>query len=280
MDTAGKHSKRIEVDVGVVEEPLDFLDYVKIKRGLEAKDCHARISKDSGKDFYKIGMNVLDKSKEKEKPFFGDEFKDTGVKRLTLLGAAENVKESYENVRDLYNECQIEKFQGTPHTYTGDQKILSIMCGKPNSNCKFPCCYCNAETPYGFKEDGDLYELGYLQEQNREYVFAGSPSLRQRDYENVVNYPIFAGPPSQNIIDMFPPSVLHLMLRVINHICDDLTNKTKKRFRKDIVLEFAKENAIVRKSYHGGNYQGNQCRSIMRKVDRLEAKLPGDLKVY
>ena len=81
-----------------------------------------------------------------------------------------------------------------------------------------------------------------------------------------MNYPNFAGPPSQKIIDMFPPSVLHLMLRIINHICDDLSKKTKKRFRRDMVLEFAKENAIVRKSYHGGNYQGNQCKSIMRKV--------------
>ena len=81
-------------------------------------------------------------------------------------------------------------------------------------------------------------------------------------------------------INKFPPPVLHLKLMTVNHICDHLTLQTKKHCGRDLVFEFAKEESICRKSYHGGNYQGNQCNDIMKKVDKLEQKLPRKLKKF
>ena len=270
-----------EIHVGHVEEIQDHIDFVKLQRGVEGKLCSTRVALDNGGGFYKIGINVLDQTLDREhKPFFGKDFKDTSVKKLNLIGICQEIKENDHNVRKTYEVAQISKLEGTPHTLTGDQKMVNLLVGKSNHASKCPCGYCNVETPFDLEEDGDLNTLGYLREQNREYVFAGSPSLRQREFDNVVNWPILHGPDDLVVLDRVPLSVLHLKLRCVNHICDDLTKKTKKRFKKDLVLEFAKEHSIVRKDYHGGSYQGNQCSSIMKKVDFLEAKLPENLKPY
>ena len=281
LHTDGKHSIEKEVDVVIPNDVEDLVDYMKLSRGTEEKVSHSRIGLDNGKFFFKVGLNVQDTTLDtQQKPFFGNDFKDTGVKRLALIGNAQNIKENYENVSKMYNACQISRFEGTPHTVTGDQKMLSTLCGKPNSSAKCPCGHCNAETPFDFGEGGQLYTLGDLREQHREYVFAGCPRDRQREFDNVVNWPLLHGPDTMLVLDRFPPPVLHLKLRTVNHICDKLSELTKKKCDMDIVLEFTKENWIVRKNYHGGNYQGNQCNKILANVDLLEAKLPEDLRVF
>ena len=267
--------------MGHVDELLDFIDFVKLKRGTEGKVCHTRVALDNGGDFFKIGFNSLDTTLDRaQKPFFGKDFKDTSVKKLCLSATCQDIKENDHNVRKIYDVSKVSTLEGTPHSMTGDQKMLLLMCGKSNHAAKCPCGYCNVQTPFNLEEDGDLYTLGELREQNREFEFAGRPILRQSEFDNVVNWPILHGHDDLCVLDRFPISVLHLKLRTVNHICDDLTLKTKRRFGVDIVLVFTKENAIVRQDYHGGSYQGNQCSSIMKKADLLEAKLPEDLKLY
>ena len=68
------------------------------------------------------------------------------------------------------------------------------------------------------------------------------------------------------MLDLFPVPELHVNLRVTNHICDNLTKRSKEQCGTDKVLEFAKANSIVRKNYHGGSYEGNQCNRILKKA--------------
>ena len=86
LRTAGKHSVEEDVDVVVVENIDDYLDYIKIQRGITDKDIHLRWGFDNGQEFYKVCINVLDKSpKESSKEMYGSDYKDTGVKRLNII---------------------------------------------------------------------------------------------------------------------------------------------------------------------------------------------------
>ena len=85
LDTPGKCSVKREIHVGHVEEIQDHIDFVKLQRGVEGKLCSTRVALDNGGGFYKIGINILDKSLDREhKPFFGKDFKDYYV-LVTLL---------------------------------------------------------------------------------------------------------------------------------------------------------------------------------------------------
>ena len=281
LRTVGKHSVEEDVDVVIVENIDDYLDYIKIQRGITDKDIHLRWGFDNGQEFYKVCFNVLLKSPtQSSKEMYGSEYKDTGVKRLNIIGLAHNIKETYENVKKINKECNISRVSHVPHTLTGDQKILICFCGKPSSNCGSPCGHCDVKQPLNLERQGELYTLGMLRDHHRRFVADGSPHKKQAKYDNVVNEPLFDGDDEEYVLDKFPPPILHLKLRTVNHICDHLTLKTKKDCGSDLMLEFAKEENIVRKSYHGGNYQGNQCNDIMKKVDKLEQKLPSQLRKF
>ena len=282
MKTAGKHSTQEDVDVVIVENIEDYIDYIKIQRGITDKEIHLRWGYDNGNEFYKVTVNAMVKSpEESSKEIYGSEYKDTGVKRLNIIGLAHNIKESYANVRKINKECKISKLNHVPHTHTGDQKILICFCGKPGSSCGSPCGHCDAKQPLTLERpSGKLYTLGILRGHHRRFKAAGSPKKKQADYDNVVNEVLFDEDDEEYVIDIFPPPVLHLKLRTVNHICDHLSLQTQKHCGCDLVLEFAKEENIVRKSYHGGNYQGNQCNDIMKKVDKLEQKLPRKLRKF
>ena len=128
-----------EIHVGHVEEIQDHIDFVKLQRGVEGKLCSTRVALDNGGGFYKIGINVLDQTLDREhKPFFGKDFKDTSVKKLNLIGICQEIKENNHNVRKTYEVAQISKLEGTPHTLTGDQKMVNLLVGKSNHASKCP----------------------------------------------------------------------------------------------------------------------------------------------
>ena len=136
------------------------------------------------------------------------------------------------------------------------------MSGHQGQNRKKPCFYCLAEGPLSTNEYAELRTLGMNRKNCHDYHVDGAKLKKAMEYNNIVYQPLFIGPDEKLILDSFPPPTLHLKLRGLNHICDHLTKESKKIFKDDegngvdIVLEFCKENSIVRKDYFGGNYEG------------------------
>ena len=48
----------------------------------------------------------------------------------------------------------------------------------------------------------------------------------------------------------------------------------------DPALDFAKHMNLVRSSYHGGDFEGNQCKGFLKSLDKLELVLPVELANY
>ena len=66
----------------VMRNAPDFIEHLKIKRGLSDAQAEARVGGDGGRDWLKLGVNVM--NKEQSPPskaccdLFEDDFKDTG----------------------------------------------------------------------------------------------------------------------------------------------------------------------------------------------------------
>ena len=67
------------------------------------------------------------------------------------------------------------------------------------------------------------------------------------------------------IIKVIPPPPLHtILLGPVYHIFKEL----KKRFPK--ILKIVSELQIQRAKYHRRNFEGNQCRAILKKIKHME----------
>ena len=113
-----------------------------------------------------------------------------------------------------------------------------------------------------------------LRELNREYVANGSKAKDAMHYDNVINWPLLTGPDDKLVLDMFPPPQLHLMIRIVNHILDNLSKVSKKWYGQDYVLDFVKQTGIARQDYHGGGFEGRVVNKILQKFTISWLKAP------
>ena len=67
------------------------------------------------------------------------------------------------------------------------------------------------------------------------------------------------------IMDFIAPAELHLMLGVVN-----LFYILMKGMWKAMVEEWAKNSLARRSVYHGGNFEGNQCRQLLNNIRFFE----------
>ena len=268
-------SKKVvkETDVVVLPKVTEYAEFLRKERNIAPENCHLRIGFDNGGNFYKGTLSLLDKSADPQaKPKFGELFKDTGVKKLSVIELAQNIKENYDNCSTLFKENDFEELDQDNLTYCGDQKMEYCMTGKGGPTCKKCCNYCRAQTPLTGEESAawlELYTLGMLRELNREYVANGSKAKDAMHYDNVINWPLLTGPDDKLVLDMFPPPQLHLMIRIVNHILDNLSKVSKKWYGQDYVLDFVKQTGIARQDYHGGGFEGRVVNKISRKIHDL-----------
>ena len=111
--------------------PNDLVEYVRKKRNVSKENCHVRIGLDSGGDFMKITMNVIDKSKHTadNKSFCGDS--DTSVDKLFMIGFVKKMeagqRESYQlgGVATSLDWVEVaDLFWNINHTYNLKYDIL------------------------------------------------------------------------------------------------------------------------------------------------------------
>ena len=285
----GKAKINVERISLVVRNAPEYLEDLRVFRDIPVPDCHKKIGIDKGQESLKMTGGVLNKKSNiasTQNSLFSKDLKYTGVKKIQILGIAENVSESHSNVEKLVKACNLSELDHKTMTYTGDQKMGYCMSGHQGQNSTKPCMYCLVIAPLTSKDEAELRTLGLNRQNCRDFHASTSKQKLGKNHNNIVHEPLFIGPDDKLILDCFPVPALHIKLRSVNHICDHLTIQSKKKFKDadgnsiDMVLEFCKDNHIVKKNYFGGQYEGNQCNAILKQVDKLEAKLPRSLKKF
>ena len=253
----------------------DLVDFVKHRRNIKDDDCHIRIGMDSGGDFLKVTMNVIDKSKHKDGNGSSSGDSDTCVFKMFIIGLVKKISENHHNMKQILEDIDIDSLQ-CEHTYCGDQKMANILVGIKNHASNYPCGYCTAECTFSENQKAPLRTLEMLANDLKE-------KRGNKVKYCVVNSCLLSGKPENTVLELFPPPALHLRLRIVNHLCEKLAAKwmmARPDITSDPVIQFNKDRHIVRMSYHGGGYEGNQCNKILQKAELLAEKVPENLTIY
>ena len=223
-----------------------------------------KIGIDGSKGFLKFYLGVIDRATKESPPqkcLLTDRLaKDTGVKHQMLVAVVEELPETFENVCQIWSLIQVDWVNAI---VACDLKLANILCGLQAHSSSHPCYWCSIDFTNQEKA-GALRILGSLRESYKSFLSAGSILAKAKHTGNVVHLPILSGADDTLILDIFPPPELHLLLGVVNHIVQKMKSVWPNAEIWPTPLN------MKLSPYHGGMFEGNDCRKLLRNLGRLQ----------
>lgn len=255
-----------------------LIEWVKTQR--QVSQMHLKFGIDGGGNFLKLCLSIQsiedddsesDRVRQKYKDGVASKrFRDSGVKKLFILGIAQSTQENYENVAQLWSAININtsmnKFESTIAT---DLKLANIISGIMSHSSLFPCTWCVGEKK-NLSERAKFRTIGSILNHYSDWRNAGGAANTAKLYMNCIHAPIFTGDSDQLILDIIPPPELHLMLGVVNTVFEHM------------MVEFDEETSAWTKSCNverevtngGSGFNGNSCKKLLERLDYLRATCP------
>lgn len=250
-----------------------LLQRVQAERNLQADDLTVKIGIDGGGGLLKVCLTVLSSNVHQEHrrmPYIqgpSRDFKETSVKRIFLIAIVPIVYESYRNILQLWVLLKIKDIVTERIIVSADLKLGNVIFGLNAHSSSHPCCWCNVDKA-NLSEEGILRTLGSITEQFWKWQEAGAVPSCAKHYENCVHTSLIKGESQLLIIDLYPPPELHLMLGVVNHLYKAIEHEWSG------VQQWAETCHVERQAYHGGSFDGNSCRKLLKNVDQLQSMCP------
>jgi hypothetical protein len=213
-------------------------------------------------------------------------YKNTGKKRVLILGSIPEAQENYHNCKMLFDLTGVNKI---PYTLAYDLKALNKALGLGPHSSAYPCGYCRCRS---HRTTGWLHAapvtctcfrrtLGSLKEQVTLW--------RQREGEvkdptgltafSVTNNALIDQPgDSQNIqiLDLCPPCSLHLKLGV-----NEALGHLDKEMEGDTLTTFLLTLNIKYEPYFGGKtLEGKEVSKLLKNLNLLENIVPDKCKPF
>ena len=101
------------------------------------------------------------------------------------------------------------------------------------------------------------------------YFLARVPQFKAKEYGNVIHCSIIEDIDENTpVFQVVPPPELHLMLGPVNHLYDEMSKVWPGS------EAWLKACFVKKEEYHGGVYEGNDCRKLLKKIDSLREICP------
>lgn len=152
--------------------------------------------------------------------------------------------------------------------FSNDLKLGNIVLGLMSHASSFPCCWCEVEKNR-LQMCGKLRTFGSIRKNYEGWCESGKHQEDAKYFKNCVNNPIISELDETLVLDKFPPPELHLLLGVVNKVFECL-----ERMFPEISLEWAKFCNVQKELMHGGTFNGNSSRKLLKNVSFLEENLP------
>nr|XP_047129473.1 uncharacterized protein LOC105843228 [Hydra vulgaris] len=150
-----------------------------------------------------------------------------------------------------------------------DLKLINILLGISTHGGKYSCPWCDGEAVL---KSGNLRSFGDIDNCFRQYADAGFPEKQMMNFKNVVKPCLIkVDDPKKLVISVIPLPELHLLMGLVNHICNYIIPLWAG------LKKWVNSLGVIRKGYHGGTYDGNVLRAILKNVDSLALVIPIEL---
>ena len=206
----------------------------------------------------------------------------TSVQRLIMLCIVPQIKETYDNVKQLFSLIQINKIS---FKFVSDFKLLLIVNGQQTATSTFPCPYCfvslqdlkNSEkksesvrTSNSENERSNnfthLKTYGDLKQDYKSFCDKGKNKKNAKFCHSTINLPLFEEDDSVCVIQKCVIPELHVLTGFVNHLFWDclvpLVGLEK-------ALIWPIDLKLVPKNYHGNVFEGNACRELLKQSKKL-----------
>lgn len=252
-----------------------LIEHVINKRSLNEVQLDLKFGIDGGGGFLKVCVSIqcfeheLDsaqrniKRQRYQEGLSAKKFKDSGVKKILLIGLVPQMQENYDNIVKLWSLLKINDLKGTIAT---DLKLANILTGIMSHASSFPCTWCIA--PKNQLDSSGIYRtIGSCLKNNAAWEKIGGSKCNAKMYKSTVHPPIFTGQDETLILDIIPPPELHLLLGAVNTIYKSMLTECETDS-----LAWAKKCNVNREFVHGSPaFVGNACKKLLEKVDVLRS---------
>ena len=259
-----------------VKSSDQFEKYLLKCKGIDHGNILNRISMDSGGDFLKMSMNIIDMFEATDPERLANSKRldpvkvgspgalDSGIKGLFILCIGQKVNETPEAINTFFELTSLKDIQ---YKLASDFKVGNICAGLMASNAMCPCIYCN-QLRKNFHKKGDDRTVGNIREMFLEFEKANgvTPRNAKAMFDSVCREPILPGcDPTEKILHCIPPPELHLMEGITNHVLTKIRRELPefKEFLHKLNLDREKYEMYTTKC----NFEGNDCVTILNHID-------------
>ena len=273
-----KITENFDQHVVVVNNFQKFIDEVVQVRNLDRDNCLVKMGLDGGGGFFKVCSSVFDLMRRgvpTPGSTLGKKFLETGVKKIFIVAIAPATPEKIFNLEKLWIAAGMNSLSWdyASCTIASDLKLLNIILGLMSHSSLHPCCWCDSDK-YHLHEKGVQRTLGSLNELYRDFRDSFVSNDKAKYFGNVVHPPLIQGDDATPVIHVIPPPELHLMLGPVNHLYNELSKVWSHSER------WLNSCNVKKADYHGGQFEGNECRKLLDNVHKLRELCPPQLRQY
>ena len=274
-----KYFTKVEKDFIYCTDIESYVTYIADQRGYQDGDLQVDINMDSGQGSLKVLLAVkeleLGDGSFQESPVKKPKvaYKDTGVKKVHILGIGQNIGENHFNFNEIMTLMGIKDLDFLKHL--DDLKAGRIKEGCQGHSSTYNCSWCHGIAPFDqppyflrtFKSLNDNYQ-GY--QKLCQEIGEAKALPRAKEFKNVVNLPLIHGPDDQQVMEKAKPDGLHIGLGVGNKVVDSLEAAINEDFEDNLhesVYQWMQSHSIVGLAYRGGQLDGPNLRKLYRLID-------------
>lgn len=217
---------------------LGLLEMIIDERNYDRSKIFIKIGADGGGGFLKVCMNICfleSQTVEKKKNLF----KEGGVKKLIIIAIASDVQENYSNMQLICEKLKLNDItELLPYKLiiANDLKMSNIMNGLMSHSSSHPCTWCDIHQKLLFSLGNPRTYASIINSVEQWKLSGGNPLMR-KNFNCCYNNPIIKTETDYDILDIFPPPELHLMIGLVNTVFKALEKKYP-----DVALQWSKVN--------------------------------------
>ena len=139
-DKKTKTERSFKEHAVVTKNISGLIDKVLVERELDTDDALIRVGLDGGGGFLKVCMSIFDLLSSQSKTSKCEKkIKNSGVKKVFIIGIAPGIPENYINVRTLWRSIGLHQLSYN-FTIATDLKLCNILLGLMTHSSMHPCC--------------------------------------------------------------------------------------------------------------------------------------------